>query len=256
MKLSGIILTRNNEVGINKLIKSMRFCDEVIVVDDNSDDKTGAMAKKAGARVLIRAVNSDFSAQRNFGLSKARGEWVLFVDSDEMVSEKLGKEVIRSINSDNYDGYMIKREDVFMGKTLRYGETGQMWLVRLARKDAGRWRRPVHEEWILNQKSNSKDQRAENNIGRLKNALIHKSHKTVVGFINKIITYSQIEAEYRVSLGVRVRWWEMIVYPWGKFVVNYIVKLGFLDGMQGFIMAEMMSIHSFLVRIFWYEKSR
>src|SRR3989344_1796903 len=112
--LSAVVLTKNQEKNIVECIKSLTFCDEVLVIDDNSIDKTIYLARSNGAKVFSRSLNNDFSSQRNFGLEKAKGEWVLFLDADEKVSDELQKE-----------------------------------LLRLAKKGSGKWKRKVHEVWQI-----------------------------------------------------------------------------------------------------------
>jgi len=127
------------------------------------------------------------------------------------------------------------------GNELMWGETGQLQLIRLARRQMGRWHRPVHEIW-----------RIKGSVGQLKSPLYHYPHPTLADFFNKINHYTNIEAGYRRR---QFDLFELIFYPPGKFFYNYFIKLGFLDGIPGLIMAVMMSLHSLLVRIKLYEKT-
>jgi glycosyltransferase involved in cell wall biosynthesis len=237
--LSAVVLSHNDEQTIEKTLLSLSFCGEIIVVDDASTDKTVTLAKKHHATVYTRSLKEDFAAQRNFGLSKAKGEWVLFVDSDEVVSSLLAQEIVAKtqVYTPDVYGYMVKRTDSIFGKELRYGETAHVRLLRLARKSAGRWVRPVHEVWDV-----------KGEIGELTHPLVHYPHPTVAAFIEDINWYSTMNAKHFYDTGVRSNVWQVMVYPVAKFFVNYVLKLGFLDGMQGAIMAWMMSLHSFLTR--------
>src|SRR3972149_11239736 len=120
--ISAVVITKNEEKNIERCIKSLLWCSEIVVVDDYSDDKTVKLAKKLGAKVYQHSLDNDFSEQRNFGLLKAKGDWVLFVDADEVVSAKLQKEIIKSITQNKHVGFYIKRYDVWMGKVLKHGE--------------------------------------------------------------------------------------------------------------------------------------
>ncbi len=236
--LSAVILSHNDEVILGRAIRSVGFCDEVVVIDDDSTDGTREVAKKLGAKVYQRPLGSDFSKQRNFGLSKATGSWVLFVDSDEVVTAELAKEMKEAIsNSSDTAGYYLKRRDTMWGRVLRFGETGRIKLLRLARKDAGSWRRPVHEVWDI-----------RGTIGELTHSLDHFPHPNVAQFIDEINRYSTINARYLYEKGIRVAWWHIVAYPKAKFLVNYIWRLGFLDGTAGAVVALLMSLHSFLTR--------
>ncbi len=241
--LSAIVLTHNDESTILQTIASLHFCDEVIHVDDYSSDATVDIAKKYGAKVYTRQLHDDFSEQRNFGLTKANGEWILFVDSDEVVTPQLAQEIKHVVEISNLrsqiatNGYFIKRNDFLFGKWLRYGETRDMKLLRLAKKDAGKWIRPVHEVWDIHGPTSI-----------LKNPLLHYPHPNVAQFLSEINQYSTLNAQYIYKTNTPSHAWQILVYPTAKFFLNYVIRLGCLDGTQGFIFALLMSFHSFLTR--------
>lgn len=237
--ISAIILAKNEEKHIAECIKSLSFCDEILVIDDYSTDKTVELVsslKNKKIRMIHRLLGNDFSRQRNFGLREAKGEWVLFVDADEKVSEALAFE-IPSTSLESYSGFYIRRRDVVWGKELKYGETGNIKFLRLAKKDAGEWEGAVHEGWKINGK-----------IGELKSPLLHYPHQTIPDFLSKINFYTDLRAKELYGRNIKVRWSSIILYPVGKFFFNYILKKGFLDGIPGLIVAILMSLHSFLVR--------
>jgi glycosyltransferase involved in cell wall biosynthesis len=248
MRLSAIIIAKNEEKNIAQCIQSVKFCDEIIVIDDNSIDKTAAIAKKSGAIVIEHALNEIFSEQRNFGMNKATGDWILFIDADERINDKLKKEILNSINNkQNISGFYLARHDFVFGKFLKHGETSRIELLRLSKQGAGIWKGKVHEVWITSQKTEV-----------LNNPLLHYPHVTVSDFLKDINFYSTLRAQELFEEKKHVFWVSIIVYPKAKFMRNYIVRLGFLDGVPGFIMAAMMSFHSFLVRAkLWllWEKS-
>lgn len=235
--ITAIVLTRNNEDTIGFLVRSLRWCDEILVYDDASTDGTVDEAKASGATVIVHTLSDNFAAHRNDALAQASGEWVFFVDSDEEVTKELADEILREIQISNYQGYMLKRQDYFLGKAMRFGETANVRLLRLAKKNAGRWKGTVHEEWNINGK-----------VGELHNPLLHEPHPTISGFLDDINYYSSLVARERIKQGKRVSFWQIVCYPLGKFIQNYFFRQGYSDGMQGAIMAFIMSFHSFLVR--------
>ena len=237
MTITAVILTKNNQHTLNRLIANLSWCDEVIVIDDESTDRTRTLAQTLKAKVFMRPLRHNFAAQRNFGLKQVTTDWALFVDADESVSPRLAKE-IRSVLKSNLNGFFIKRIDYFLGKKLQYGETGNIKLLRLAR--GGKWRRAVHEVWQVTPP-----------IGELKSPLYHYPHPNLSSFLTKINFYTDIEARYRPAPGAA----QLLFYPPVKFIHNYILRLGFFDGVPGFIMALMMSLHSLLVRLKLYEKT-
>jgi glycosyltransferase involved in cell wall biosynthesis len=154
--ISAIVLAKNEEKNIPDCIQSLSFCNEVIVIDDHSTDSTTTLAKKMKAKVITRSLTNDFSAQRNFAMSEAKNDWILFIDADERVSKSLQDEIVHVTKKhSDVNGYYIKREDHMWGKFLKHGETGNLYLLRLAKKGKGQWYGKVHEHWNATGKTES-----------------------------------------------------------------------------------------------------
>ncbi len=246
--ISVVIITKNEEKNLRKCLDSVLWCDELIVIDDFSQDKTVEIARKAGARIFNRELNSNFSSQRNFGLSKAKCEWVLFIDADEIVSNELKNEILEIIKRNkNVDGYFVKRNDFIFGSKVQHGEFGNIKLLRLGRVSKGKWEGRVHEEW-----------RIKGEIDELKHSLLHYPHQSINEFIKEINFYTDIRAKELFDKGTKSNFISIILYTKLKFVQNYFLKLDFLDGTDGLILALIMSFHSFLVRsklwLLWQKK--
>ena len=237
MNISAVILTKNEEGNIAECLHGLNFCDEIIVVDDGSYDKTVEIARGLGAKVFARSLNGDFAGQRNFGLEKAVNKWVLFIDADERVSKELKDEIEKEVSMLNnyYLGYLFKRDDYIFGKKLNFGETASVRLLRLARKSAGKWARSVHEVWEVQGRTKT-----------LKNPLKHYPHQTLREFIKDINFQSDLHALANQKEDKNSNLARIVFWPKGKFLYNYLFKLGFLDGTEGFVLALMMSFHSFL----------
>lgn len=235
--ISAVVLTKNEEKNIVDCLESLSFCDEVIVIDDNSGDRTREIAKKMSARVFVRSLNGNFSSQRNFGLDKASQKWVLFVDADERVTSELSEELIKLTKDYVFAGAFIKRLDFMWGRALRHGETGNIKFLRFAKNGAGIWEGKVHEEWKI-----------EGETITPQNPLLHYPHQTIAEFLYEINYYTGIRSKELHDSGIKVYWYSIIIHPVGKFLLNFFLKLGFLDGAGGFVFAIIMSFHSFLVR--------
>ncbi|MBI3619708.1 glycosyltransferase family 2 protein [Candidatus Roizmanbacteria bacterium] len=150
-KLTAVVLSKNEAKNLAGCLKSIDFCGEVIVVDDFSEDNTVEVAKKHNATVVQRRLAADFAAQRNYGMAKASGDWLLFIDADERVSPDLKKEILRvtAAPSSPANGYFLRRRDYWLGRELKYGETGSarsLGFTRLIKKGKGKWAGRVHEK--------------------------------------------------------------------------------------------------------------
>lgn len=243
--ITAIILVKNEEKNIVECIKSLSFSNEILIIEDHSTDGTIEAINKLDnkkVKVISHSLNDNFSQARNFGLNKAQNEWVLFIDADERVSEALAFEISIVLSDwthgieNDYKGFYIRRIDFIWGKELNYGESG-IKLLRLAKKIAGKWEGKIHEKWKI-----------EGKVGSLKNSIIHYPHQTVGEFLKEINYYTDLRAQELYSKNTMIAWWSIVVYPIGKFVNNFILKRGFLDGIHGLVFAIVMSFHSFLVR--------
>lgn len=235
-KISAVILTKNEEKNIKECVECLTFCEEIIVIDDYSDDDTVRTAESSGAKVYRRKLNSDFAGQRNFALDKCSNEWIFFVDADERITKELADEILASnFQTSQYTGFYIRREDIIWGKSLKHGEFGKISLLRLAKKNGGKWKRAVHEYWDIKGKK-----------GLLKNPISHYPHQTLREFITDINFQSSLHADANLNEGKRANLLKIVSFPKLKFIKNWIIKRGFLDGTEGFVAALIMSFHSFL----------
>lgn len=239
--ISAVVLTHNSSRSIKKTLESLSFCSEIIVVDDNSTDNTVAIAKENQAKVITRKL-TDFSETRNFALAQARNDWVLYVDSDEVVSRELQNEILLLLQDKalKYEAFYLRRLDFFWGKPVRYGEVWQArrrGFIRLVKKDSGHFVGQVHERFVTDKAT-----------GRLKNCLFHYPHRTISDFLVSINLYSSLRARELKKKGETTNLFFLVIAPFFKFIYSYFLLLGFLDGKAGFTYSFMMSFHSFLVR--------
>lgn len=242
--ISAVVLTKNEEKNIRDCLKTLQWCDEVVIIDDYSTDKTiekvqmfksSNVQNKLKIKIYKRHLNNDFAAQRNFGLEKAKNKWVLFIDADERISAPLAAEIQYQVSSIKYQGFYLKRQDYFGGRWFKHGETSRAKLLRLAKKGVGKWQRSVHEIWQIN-----------GPVGELKNPIYHYPHQTISEFLNHLNFHSGLHAKALEQEGKKASFWRLIVNPLAKFCQNWLLRLGFLDKTPGLIVALMMSFHSFL----------
>lgn len=238
-----VIITHRADALFEKSLRSAQWADSVLVVDANS----GANWKSLHEQYTFKVVShpdpiTNFSKIRNHALTHVTTVWVLFLDSDEVLPDQAQQVVADVISTDLYDGVYISRTDYFLGKPLQYGETGTTQLLRLFKVSMGTFVRAVHEVVEL-----------KGRVGQSSLSINHFSHENIGSFINKIKNYASLDAQTRTH-GELENTIQLICFPIAKFILNYILKLGFLDGYRGFIYALCMSMHSFFVRVFYYEK--
>ncbi|NTU46684.1 glycosyltransferase family 2 protein [Candidatus Roizmanbacteria bacterium] len=245
--LTAVILTKNEENNIVRAVQSVQFCNKIIVLDDNSTDKTVELAKREGAQIVTHSLDNNFAQQRNYALRLVETDWVLFIDADEEVSEELRDE-LQTSKLEEYSSYSIPRRDFFWHTELRHGETAKArnrGIVRLVKKDTGSWDGTVHEVFISDERH-----------GRLTGYINHYSHAGIAEFLQDINAYSTLRATELFARNVQTSVISIIAYPVAKFFLTYVVYRGFLDGPAGFTYSFMMSFHSFLVRAKLYQYIR
>lgn len=221
-RLSAIIITRNEAANIGDCLDSLAFCDERIVVDGESSDGTMMIAKQKGARVAAHAF-AGFGAQKNYALSLAQGDWVLSIDADERVSPTLAQEIRAAIEKGEADGYELSRRNTFCGHVLR----GSDHVLRLFRRGRGRFTDDaVHERVVCDGK-----------IARLNEPLMHFSVKRLEDAIRRIDQYSTLGAEKLAASDRKISAFSGVLHGAGTFLRVYLLKLGFLDGAAGFMLA-------------------
>lgn len=165
----------------------------------------------------------DFATERNHLLKNVMCEWVFFVDTDETVTEELRREIELKIEKNGFSGYKIKRRNFFLGKYV-----GSDKIIRLGRKNAGKWVRGVHEVWDI-----------KGRVGLLRNPLIHNTAHNLHDYIGKINFYSSLHAKANLEEGKRPNLFKIIFYPPGKFIVTLVKS-------KNMVFSIMQSLHSFL----------
>lgn len=253
--LSTIILTKNNQSSIAKCLSSVFFSHKIIIVDDLSSDKTLAITQKfcQNQNIKLEILSKkleNFADQRNFALNKIKSGWVLFLDSDEYLTKNLIKEIAKiTKNPPKNLIYSLPRQDLFLNKTLKFGETGNTKIIRLLFPNSGKWKGRIHETFIPNKNIRVK---------HLLNPILHNHNISISEFFTRINFYSSLRAKELKEQGIKEGFLKLFFYPKIKFFYNYFLKLGFLDAFPGFCLAILMSFHSFLVRVklqlLWREK--
>ncbi|MBA3723324.1 MAG: glycosyltransferase family 2 protein [Candidatus Levybacteria bacterium] len=236
MKISAIILSKNAESLIADCIDSVSFCDEVIVIDDNSSDRTPEIAKHMGAFVYSY-VSESFAKKRNLGLKKAKGKWVLYLDVDERLSPDLTESIKRIADSkrDIYSAYKLKRKNHYLGNNP--------WptvekLERLFKKTKlEEWYGELHES-----------ARVDGPVGEVTDGVIkHYTHQDLSGMVDKTIKWSKIEADLRLKADhPPMAWWRFYRVMLTAFYDSYVRQQGYKVGTAGFIESAYQAFSMFI----------
>jgi glycosyltransferase involved in cell wall biosynthesis len=228
--LSVVLITLNEAANLPRTLASVRWAQEIVIVDSGSTDETLEIARQAGACIFEEPWKG-FGAQKNSAISRATGDWVLSLDADEEVSPALAGEIQTLLAGEPpLSAYRIPRLNHFLGRPLRHGGYWPDPKLRLFRRGAARFEdRAVHESM-----------EASGPAGMLRNPVLHYCYPTLDDYIEHMNRYSNIGAEMLVGGGrVPRSWlgfvWNTLVNPAATFLYNYVVRLGFLDGREGLL---------------------
>jgi glycosyltransferase involved in cell wall biosynthesis len=226
MTLTAVVITRNEERVIERCLRSLAFCEERLVIDSGSTDRTVELARACGARVQVQADWQGFAVQRNRGLALAQGAWTLMVDADEWVPEPLQQQVLRAVQDPRHAAFRMPRRSSYCGQFMRHGGWWPDHVTRLIRTGAARYEGALHERALI-----------DGTVGTLSEPLLHESFRDLEQVLAKVNTYSTWSAQSLRQDGRAPGLPTAIGHGVWTFVRTYVVKAGFLDGRRGFMLA-------------------
>ena len=235
MKLSAAIMTFNEERNLERTLKALAdICDEIVIVDSGSTDKTKEIAEKYEARFIYQPWLG-YGKQRNAAIDNCSGKWILAVDADEELSPELEQKITEIINgNEDKKVYEINRLSVCFGKKIKHGGWGTSYAVRLFLKTAGRFNdNTVHESFVTQEE-----------IFKIKENIYHHSYLTLEDYFSKFNRYTTEGALEYYKKGKKASIGQVVFNPMYKFIRMYIIRLGFLDGIEGFLLASTSSMYS------------
>ncbi len=226
-KITGLIITLNEEKNIADVIQNIDFVDEIIVLDSFSTDKTVEIARSFEQVKVYQNKFENFTDQRNLALDYASHNWILFLDADERLTPKLNQEILETVKKeDAAEAYYFYRKFMFKGKPLHFSGWQTDKNIRLFKKDAARYskERLVHE--ILRVKGRTRV---------MKHKLIHYSYIDYFSYKQKMKSYAKLKAKELYMREVKPNFFHFFIKPAYKFLYKYIIRLGILDGKRGMI---------------------
>jgi len=233
MKISAVIITFNEEDRLPDALKSLTgVADEVIVVDSYSTDRTPEIARQAGA-ILYQNHFEDYGRQKNFAMQKASHDWVLNLDADERVALELERAIVelkKNEPSANTSAFAINRKACYLGRWINHSGWYPDKKVRLFRKAKAHWQGRIHERLVV-----------EGEIGYLPGAILHYTYRNITDHIRRLNHYSSLQAEEILKQKKKFLLVRVLFLPSTTFIRHYFIKLGFLDGLAGFVIAVLSS---------------
>lgn len=237
-KLTVLIITLNEEAQMQELLTNLNFADEIIVVDSFSTDKTQQIATSFNNVKFLQHTFENFSSQRNFAVSQAKNDWILFLDADERLTSKLKEEILLTLKTTRKEiAFLFPRTFMFKDKVLLFSGCQTDKIFRLFNKNFAGYssEKLIHEKLITKGK-----------IGTFKNQLIHYSYFDFESYKSKMIYYGKLKAQEKFIKKQKSSFMLQILHPTYNYLYNYCIRLGFLDGKKGIIICYLKAYSIFI----------
>ncbi|HEX2618379.1 MAG TPA: glycosyltransferase family 2 protein [Flavobacteriales bacterium] len=251
MELSVVIITFNEERNLARCLASVKaVADDIVVLDSFSTDRTEAIAREHGARFFQHTFDGHIE-QKNWAITHAQHSWVLSLDADEALDDKLTRAIQEVKRSGNADGYTMNRLTNYCGTWVRHGGWYPDRKLRLWDSRKGRWGGVnPHDRYEMDGGAR---------MAHLEGDLLHYSYNSLSDHIRQVDYFTTIAAKALFARGKRASWVKLLVSPVAKFIGDYIFRLGFLDGFHGFVIARVSAHATFLkyakLKQLWRERS-
>lgn len=245
MKISATIITFNEQDNLPRALQSLGCCDEIVVVDSGSTDRTVELARSFGARVIERDWPG-YARQKNFAAEQASHDWILALDADESLSEELQRELAEiQRRGCGFDAYSCPRLAQYRGKWIRHSGWYPDRKVRFYDRRKARWVGDYVHESV----------RVDGSLGTLDGDLLHYTCPSFARHIESVNRYTTLAAQEMAAAGRSVGVARMLAAPPWAFVRSYLLQRGFLDGREGFLIASMAAFYVFAkyVKVKWPE---
>lgn len=239
MKISVVISAFNEEKMLEDCLKSAKLiADEIIIVDNTSQDSTVKIAKKYTDKIFTKPNDPVMlNRNKNFGFSKATGDWIISLDADERITKDLASEIKKIILNENFNGWEIPRKNIIFGKWIRHSIWWPDYNLRLFRRGYGKFaQKHVHEKLDV-----------KGTAGKLENPMLHYNYQTVSQFIRKLDkTYTESEVENFLKSGKSIYWYDAIRWPVNDFIKTFFFQKGYKDGLHGLVLSQLQAFYSLI----------
>lgn len=233
--LSVVINAQNVEKELPRAILSVKkLADEIVVIDQNSSDKTSEVAKKLGAKVFKHESVTHVEKARNFAISKASNPWVLILDPDEEIPSKLAEKIKQVVKNPKADYYRIPRKNIIFGRWVKHSRWWPDNNIRLFKKNFVSWNEVIHTVPMTQGIGDQFEEKEEY-------AIIHHNYDSIEQYIERMNRYSGLQAEIRVGEGYKFTWRDLITRPLQEFLSRYFFGEGYKDGIHGLALSLLQS---------------
>ena len=235
--ISVVLITRDEAARIRACLHSVRWADEIVVVDQHSRDDTAAICRAYGARVIERDMTAGFGEQKNFAVAQATHSWILSLDADEEVTPALRHAIEAAVTAPGgCVGFRMPRLTSYLGRFVRHCGWYPSPVLRLFRRDRGRFTDAlVHEEVVV-----------DGPVGDLAEDLLHRSYDSLADHVRKLLLYTAYDARMRRRRGVRLgplsAPWALVLKPTAVFLRKLVLQQGFREGWHGFVLSAMAAL--------------
>lgn len=232
---SVIIITKNEAHNIDACLASVSFADDIVVVDAESSDDTVLRSKNHTTSVFVKPWLG-FATAKQFAVEQTKHQWVLWLDADERVMPELVVEIQNVLSSSpNHAAFTVARRAYFLGRWIRHSGWYPGRVARLFHKEYAEFNdAAVHEGLII-----------KGSIGELRNDLLHFTDPNIYHYFSKFNRYTTLATDELEKKGKTFKFTDIIIRPWWQFIRMYIIRLGFLDGIQGLLLALFSSAYVF-----------
>ncbi len=245
--LSVCIITFNEAQNIRRCLESVKWADEIVVVDSHSTDETVEICSEYTEMVFVHKWEGHVK-QKNIAVDQARGEWILCIDADESLSPELSREIknLLAMESIPADGYRFLRRTYYLDRWIRYGDWNPDYNLRLFKKEKGRWEGTDPHDHL----------RIDGTISTLESCLEHYNYQNISHQVRTMEAYSNISVKEMIKQGRKFSLFGLLFRPFWRFIRGYFIKMGFLDGLPGLVIAMSTSYYVFLKYSKLWEATR
>jgi len=247
-KISIIVNTYNEEENIKRCLESVKWADEIIVVDMYSTDKSVKIAKKFGAKIFFHKHIYIVEPVRNFALRQAQGDWVLILDPDEEIPPELAK-ILKHLatNHEGLNYFRLPRKNIIFGKWIRHSRWWPDYVIRFFKKGSVRWSEKIHSVPLT--RGEGRDLEAKE-----VNAITHYNYQSISQYLSRLDRYTTIQAKDLMESGYKFSWRDMLKKPMGEFLSRFFVGESYKDGLHGLAISLLQAFSELIKYLKVWEK--